>query len=695
MPTRNARESSKIDCQVLVENKNKLTTNFTCKKMTRKILVTSALPYANGPIHIGHLVEYIQTDIWVRYQRMNGNQCYYVCADDAHGTPIMLRARKESIAPEELIDRYKKEHETDFADFDIRFDNYHTTHSQENKECSEFVYQRLVEGGYIRRKTIQQAYDPEEDLFLPDRFVKGGCPRCGAEDQYGDSCENCGATYSPSDLVNPVSALSGTPPEQRESEHLFVQLGKFTDMLQEWVSGDFMQPEARNKLKEWFEVGLQDWDISRDAPYFGFKIPNEENKYFYVWLDAPIGYMASFKNYCNQTGLSFDDFWGNESQAELYHFIGKDILYFHTLFWPALLHAAGFRKPSAVYAHGFLTVNGQKMSKSRGTFITARCYLDHLDPEYLRYYYAFKLNERIEDLDLSLDDFVQRVNSDLIGKLVNIASRSANFISQKFDGMLGAELDDADSYQEAVNARASISQAYEQRAFGKAMREIMAIADKVNTYVSDMQPWVMAKDPAASKKLQRVCTQSINLFRVLVFYLAPVVPSLANRTGEFLNEPIENWEQIDNPLLNHRISKYSHLLSRIQEKNVKKMVQASMEAEETSDKKQVPENISIDYLSKVDLRVGRILEASDVADSRKLLKLSVDLGSETRQIFAGIKGEYEPQSLIGRSVVVVANLEPRKMKFGNSEGMVLAAHDEDGLWLIDVDSKAKPGSTIS
>lgn len=663
--------------------------------MTRKILVTSALPYANGPIHIGHLVEYIQTDIWVRFQRMQGNQCYYVCADDAHGTPIMLRARSDSIPPEELIQRYKREHETDFADFDIQFDNYHTTHSEENRECSEFIYEKLKSNGYISRKVIRQAYDPKENLFLPDRFVKGQCPRCKAEDQYGDSCEVCGATYSPAELINPVSALSGITPEQRESEHLFVRLGEFTDLLQEWVSGDAVQPESRNKLKEWFDAGLQDWDISRDPPYFGFKIPNEEEKYFYVWLDAPIGYMASFKNLCNRESIDFDSFWLNESDSELYHFIGKDILYFHTLFWPAMLHAAGFRMPTGVFAHGFLTVDGQKMSKSRGTFITAREYLNHLPPEYLRYYYAFKLNERLEDIDLNLEDFVQRVNSDLVGKVVNIASRTARFIATKFDGLLGPEMDDEALYLELVAARESIAEAYEQRAYSKAMREIMSLADKTNVYINDMKPWEIVKDVEAHTRLHKVCTQALNSFRVLIFYLAPAVPSLAQRVGEFLNESIENWDQIEKPLLNHKISDYAHLLGRIQMKEVVAIVEASKQSGSQPVNENAKETISIDELSRVDLRVGRVVEANEVEDSRKLLKLKVDLGSETRQIFAGIKGDYNAQTLVGRNVIIVANLKPRKMKFGTSEGMVLAASDDSGLSVVTTDRLVTPGAEVS
>ncbi len=650
--------------------------------MHRKILVTSALPYANGPIHLGHMVEYIQTDIWVRFQRMNGNLCYFVCADDAHGTPIMLRARSENLTPEQLIQHYQEAHETDFADFNISFDNYHSTHSPENRELAEYIYLQLKKGGHIRRKVINQAYDPGENIFLPDRFVKGTCPRCGAEDQYGDSCEKCGATYTPSDLKNPVSVLSGLPPEHRESEHLFVRLSNFNDMLQDWVGNEISQSEARNKLKEWFDVGLTDWDISRDAPYFGFRIPEEENKYFYVWLDAPIGYMASFKNFCDREGIDFDAFWKDEEQTELYNFIGKDILYFHALFWPAMLHGAGFRRPTDVYSHGFLTVNGKKMSKSRGTFIMARTYLDHLNPEYLRYYYAAKLNEKIEDLDLNLEDFVQRINSDLVGKVVNIASRCAKFISNRFEGRLSTELDHPELYQELADALSSISEFYENRAFSKAMRKIMALADKANQYVNDAQPWVIAKDPAQVNRLHNVCTQGINMFRVLIYYLAPVVPDLARRSGEFLNDSIDQLEKVQTPLLDHQISPYVHLMTRIQQKDVDGMIDQSMEKEAALDTSH-DNIISIEDFAKVDLRTALIIEASDVEDSNKLIRLKVDLGTETRQVFAGIKGYYSPDELVGRKVVVVRNLKPRKMKFGTSEGMILAAGDDDGLWLID------------
>ena len=660
----------------------------------RKILVTSALPYANGPLHLGHMVEYIQTDIWVRFQRMSGNQCYFVCADDAHGTPIMLRARKEGITPEELIQRYREEHERDFADFKISFDNYHSTHSPENRELARYIYLQLKKGGHIRRKVINQAYDPGENMFLPDRFVKGTCPRCGAEDQYGDSCERCGATYTPSDLINPVSVLSGMTPEQRESEHLFVQLSNFSEMLQNWVASELGQKEAQNKLKEWFDVGLSDWDISRDPPYFGFEIPGETDKYFYVWLDAPIGYMASFKNLCDREGIDFDLFWKNEQATELYNFIGKDILYFHTLFWPAMLHGAGFRRPTDVYTHGFLTVNGKKMSKSRGTFIMARTYLDILDPDYLRYYYAGKLNEKIEDIDLNLEDFIQRINSDLIGKVVNIASRSARFISGRFDGMLSSKLARPELYQEMIEAREAISDAYENRSFSRAMREIMALADKANQYVNEMQPWVIAKDSARGQELHEVCTQGINMFRVLMFYLAPVVPELVRRSGEFLNDPIDRLDRLDDPLLDHQIAPFVHLLTRIQQKDINALIEASRNEDSSADADQ-QELISIEDFARIDMRTARIIEAADVQESNKLIRLKVDLGTETRQVFAGIKGFYQPEELIGKKVVVVKNLKPRKMKFGTSEGMILAAGDDHGLWLINPGDEVPPGERVS
>ncbi len=664
--------------------------------MPRKILVTSALPYANGPIHLGHMVEAIQTDIWVRAQKMRGNLCYYVCADDAHGTPIMLCARNEGIAPEKLIANYQRDHELDYAGFSIDFDNFHTTHSPENRELSEHVYEKLRENGHIVRKVISQAYDADENLFLPDRFVKGQCPRCGTEDQYGDSCESCGATYAPSDLINPVSVLSGKPPQLRESEHLFVRLGDFEPMLKQWIATVLSQNEAQNKLQEWFDIGLADWDISRDAPYFGFEIPGEKGKYFYVWLDAPIGYMASFKNLCDREGIDFETYWQDDQSTELYNFIGKDILYFHTLFWPAMLHGSGFRKPTDVFAHGFLTVNGKKMSKSRGTFIMASTYLAHLDPDCLRYYYAAKLNERIEDIDLNLEDFIARINSDLVGKVVNIASRCAKFITGKFSGQLGDCLDAPDLYCELAQARTAIEQAYEERRFSYAMRQIMALADRANQYINDEKPWVIAKEADGRDKLHAVCTQGINMFRMLIIYLSPAVPNLSASAARFLNEALTRFVQIDSPLLNHKISGFEHLMQRVQPKDVAAMVAASVE-KERSQAESAPrsETISIDDFAKIDLRTARIIEASPIEGSNKLIRLKVDLGNDTRQIIAGIKGFYELESLVGRNVVIVANLTPRQMKFGTSEGMVLAAGGDAGLWLLDPGSDALPGTKVS
>jgi methionyl-tRNA synthetase len=684
----------------------KLKTHLSMAKVKRKILVTSALPYANGPIHIGHLLEYIQTDIWVRFQRMRGHEIYYVCADDAHGTPIMLKAKAEGITPEQLIERVGREHRRDFDDFAISFDNYHTTHSQENRELAEFIFGQLDAGGHIHKRIIKQAFDPVEGIFLPDRFIKGDCPRCGAADQYGDSCEACGATYSPADLINPKSAISGATPVEKETEHYFVALANFSSMLHDWTKGGHIQDEVGNKLKEWFDTGLRDWDISRDAPYFGFAIPGETEKYFYVWLDAPIGYLASFRNLCDREGLDFDSFCKAGSEAEMYHFIGKDILYFHTLFWPAMLHGAGFRTPSAVWAHGFLTVNGQKMSKSRGTFISAREYLDHLAPDYLRYYFAAKLNPRVEDLDLNLDDFQQRVNSDLVGKVVNIASRCAGFINKRFDNRLSEKLEDEDLFASFSAQSDAIAQCYERRQFSHAIRQISELADRANQYVNDRAPWIVAKDAERGLELHRICTQGINLFRVLMCYLAPVVPDLAKRTEAFLNDPLAGrgaWSTLSNPLLGHRIEKYTHLLKRIEPSQVSAMLETSKPAPasaEQPDKRitnqeSKSETISVDDFSRVDLRVARIIKAEHVEGADKLLRLTLDIGDEQRNVFAGIRSAYSPAQLEGRLTVMVANLMPRKMRFGVSEGMVLAAGAGDGgIWLLAPDDGAQPGMRI-
>jgi len=668
----------------------------------RRILVTSALPYANGPIHIGHLVEYIQTDIWVRFQRMQGHECYYVCADDAHGTPSMLRAEKEGVTPEQLVERFGVEHRADFAEFHISFDNYYSTHSPENRVLSEAIYNTLNERGFITRRTIKQAFDPVKQIFLPDRFIKGECPRCGTPDQYGDSCENCGATYSPTDLKNPVSAISGATPIEKESEHFFFELGRFEKMLREWTAAA-LQPEMENKLKEWFDAGLQDWDISRDAPYFGFEIPGHPGKYLYVWLDAPIGYMASFEKLCERIGLEFDDFWRSED-TELYHFIGKDILYFHALFWPAMLEGAGYRKPNAIFAHGFLTVNGTKMSKSRGTFINVRTYLDHLDPEYLRYYFATKLNSRVEDLDLNLDDFALRVNADLVGKVVNIASRCAGFISKRFAGRLSADIFDADLYARFVTAREGILQGYEQREYSRTMRAIMALADEANAFIAEHKPWEIAKQAGNDAALQSICSQGLNLFRVLVAYLAPVVPALARKASEFLNVELDTpgaFSTLDRPLLDHEIKTFTHLMQRVDMKDIEKMVDDTKTGTEPPKPSSAPvgepisETINIDDFAKIDLRVARIVEAQHVEGADKLLRLTLDLGGAQRQVVAGIKSAYQPEDLQGRLTVVVANLAPRKMRFGVSEGMVLAAGPGGkDLFILSPDEGAQPGMRV-
>jgi methionyl-tRNA synthetase len=541
----------------------------------RKILVTSALPYANGAIHLGHLVEYIQTDIWVRFQKQRGNECYYVCADDAHGTPIMLKADRDGITPEQLITEVGKSHKLDFSEFGIAFDNYHCTHSPENKTLSELVYTRLRDAGHISSRTITQAFDPVKNMFLPDRFIKGDCPKCGTKDQYGDGCEVCGANYSPTDLKNAVSAVSGATPIEKESEHYFFNLADFTEMLRDWTTAGHLQPEVRNKLAEWLEGGLQQWDISRDAPYFGFEIPDAPNKYFYVWLDAPIGYMASFQNLCDKTDLKFDDFWAVGSDVELYHFIGKDIIYFHALFWPAMLSGANFRTPDAIFAHGFLTVNGEKMSKSRGTFITARTYLDHLNPEYLRYYFAAKLSNSVDDLDLNFDDFSQRVNSDLVGKVVNIASRCSGFIRKKFDNQLSATCVEPDLFAEFIAANETIAESYENREFGKAMREIMALADKANQYIDDKKPWAIAKEEGKDTELHDVCSVAINLFRILAAYLKPVLPVLTSEAEVFLNAPITTWINELQPLVNHTLNDFKPLMTRVEADKIAAIVEAS------------------------------------------------------------------------------------------------------------------------
>lgn len=669
----------------------------------RKILVTSALPYANGPIHIGHMLEYLQTDMWVRFQKQRGNTCHYVCADDTHGTPIMLKADREGITPEQLIAQVAKEHTRDFSDFGVAFDNYHSTHSEENKYFSSLIYTRLRDAGHISSRTITQAYDPVKEMFLPDRFIKGECPKCGASEQYGDGCEVCGANYASSELKNAVSAISGEKPIDKESVHYFFNLADFTEMLSDWTTAGHLQPEVRNKLAEWLDGGLQQWDISRDAPYFGFEIPDAPNKYFYVWLDAPIGYLASFKNLCDKQGLDFDEFWATDSKTELYHFIGKDIIYFHALFFPAMLQGADFRTPSAIFAHGFLTVNGEKMSKSRGTFITARTYLDHLNPEYLRYYFAAKLGAGVDDLDLNFDDFSQRVNSDLVGKVVNIGSRCSGFIAKRFNNMLSAELAEPQLWAEFVEANEIIAEYYENREFAKAMREIMALADKANRYIDEKKPWLIAKEEGREAELQAVCTVGLNLFRVLVAYLKPVVPTLSYSAEVFLNSEVHGWIDELEPLLNHELNDFIPLMTRIEPDKIAAIVEASKEnLEKTAapvvikEKQFAPiaDTIDMTDFGKLDLRIAKIIKAESVEGADKLLHLTVDIGDETRSIFAGIKSAYSPEQLEGRLTLVVANLAPRKMRFGLSEGMVLAAGGDDGIYLLSPDSGAVAGMRV-
>lgn len=675
----------------------------------RKILVTSALPYANGPIHLGHLVEYIQTDIWTRFQNQRGNHCTYVCADDAHGTPIMLKADQMGTTPEALINQVSQEHQRDFAGFMVGFDNYYSTHSEENKHFASLIYTRLRDAGHIDRKTITQAYDPEKEMFLPDRFVKGDCPKCGAQDQYGDSCEVCGATYSPVDMKNAYSAVSGAKPIEKESEHYFFKLGDFEKFLRNWVDS-CVQEQMIHKLNEWFESGLQNWDISRDAPYWGFEIPDAPGKYFYVWLDAPIGYIASFKNWCDKNDVDFDEYWNKDSDTELYHFIGKDIAYFHTLFWPAMLEGAGFRIPTKVFCHGFLTVNGQKMSKSRGTFIMAETYLKHLRPEYLRYYFAAKLGSGIDDIDLSLDDFRMRVNADLVNKVVNIASRCAGFIHKKFDGQLGNSLAEPALYDEAIASGELIANAYEAREYGKAMREIMHLADKANQYIDAAEPWVLAKQDDKQQQVQDCCTMGINLFRVIISYLAPVLPQVAEDTAAFLNIDGFAWDAINTPLLDHKINKFKPLMQRVEESSIEAMIEdskatlaaiaATTPAAPTAiktelEKNPVADEITFDEFAKVDLRVALIVKAEHVKGADKLLQLTLDIGGENRNVFAGIKSAYNPEDLQGKLTVMVANLAPRKMKFGMSEGMVLAAGPGGkDLWILEPHEGAQPGMRI-
>ena len=669
----------------------------------RRILVTSALPYANGAIHLGHMVEYIQTDIWVRFQRLRGHECHYVCADDAHGTPIMLRAEKEGITPQQLIDKSHSEHLRDFRGFLIDHHQYHSTHSEENRELTAAIYRALDAGGHILHRTISQLFDPEKQLFLPDRFVKGECPKCHSKDQYGDNCEVCGTTYAPTDLINPYSALSGAIPVERDSEHYFFDLPAFDAFLRDWLQSAQLQESMRNKLGEWFVEGLQPWDISRDAPYWGFEIPDAPGKYFYVWLDAPVGYMASFRALCDREGLDFDAFWRPGHDTELYHFIGKDIAYFHMLFWPAMLEGAGYRKPSGVYCHGFLTVNGEKMSKSRGTFIKAETYLKHLPPENLRYYYAAKLSARVEDLDLNLDDFRQKNNSDLVGKLVNLASRCAPFLEKHFANQLADALPDT-ALLDSIAAKADdIADAYERREYSQAMRDIMKLADAANEYIDAEKPWVKAKDEASRAAVQTIATVGLNAYRQLITYLKPVLPQLAEASEAFLNIAPLTWDDAQRPLLGHTIKSYQPLMQRIDEKTITAVINDSKEdlKEEASINKGAKpvenENwISIDDFAKPDLRIARVLECGHIDGSDKLLRFKLDVGElGEREVFSGIKAYYQPEDLIGRMVVYVANLAPRKMRFGVSTGMILSATGDGELHLLNPGEGVKAGMKIS
>ncbi|EMS2022968.1 methionine--tRNA ligase [Neisseria gonorrhoeae] len=683
--------------------------------MTRKILVTSALPYANGSIHLGHMVEHIQTDVWVRFQKLRGHECYYCCADDTHGTPVMLAAQKQGIAPEDMIAKVRKEHLADFTGFFIGYDNYYSTHSTENKQFSQDIYRALKANGKIESRVIEQLFDPEKQMFLPDRFVKGECPKCHAQDQYGDNCEVCGTTYSPTELFNPYSAVSGAKPELRESEHFFFKLGECADFLKAWTSGNnphdgkpHLQPEALNKMKEWLgegeETTLSDWDISRDAPYFGFEIPDAPGKYFYVWLDAPVGYMASFKNLCDRIGIDFDEYFKADSQTEMYHFIGKDILYFHALFWPAMLHFSGHRAPTGVYAHGFLTVDGQKMSKSRGTFITAKSYLEQgLNPEWMRYYIAAKLNSKIEDIDLNLQDFISRVNSDLVGKYVNIAARASGFIAKRFEGR-PKDVSGSALLAKLAAESDTIAEQYENREYARALRDIMALADIVNEYVDANKPWELAKQEGQDERLHEVCSELINAFTMLTAYLAPVLPQTAANAARFLNLDAITWANTRKTLGGHAINKYEHLMQRVEQKQVDDLIEANKQSIQTASApveegkyEKVAEQAGFDDFMKIDMRVAKVLNCEAVEGSTKLLKFDLDFGFEKRIIFSGIAASYpNPAELNGRMVIAVANFAPRKMaKFGVSEGMILSAATADGkLKLLDVDAGAQPGDKV-
>jgi methionyl-tRNA synthetase len=671
--------------------------------MARKILVTQGLPYANGPLHLGHIIESVQTDIWVRFQKLRGNDCVFCCADDAHGTPIMIRAQQEGITPEALIERSSREHQRDYRGFLIGFDHFHSTHSPESRRFTRELYQTLQQGGFITRRAVRQAYDEQAGMFLPDRYVKGTCPRCKSPDQYGDSCEVCGSTYTPAELIDAVSTVTGSRPVWRESEHLFFRLGAFEPMLRDYVAGRSLQQAVRAKLADWFDAGLQDWDISRDAPYFGIEVPDAPGKYFYVWFDAPIGYIASFEAWRAAHGASFDDYWKSETATELYHFIGKDISYFHTLFWPAVLYGAGYRRPSAVFVHGFLTINGQKMSKSRGTLVSAQRYLERLPPEPLRYYFAAKLGSGIEDIDFSLEDFVARTNSDLVGKLVNIASRCAGFI-ERGGGRLSPALADAPLYAEFAAAAEPIAGLYEAREYAAAMREIMVLADRANRYIDQHKPWTLAKDPSRADEVRAIATQCVNMFRVLMSYLAPVLPQMAQAAAAFLGTPLRDWSAVSTPLLGSVLAPYQPLATRLDPAAVAALIEpgpapAPSAPPAPSGPAAAGEPaavVGIEDFARLDLRVARVIAAATVDGSDKLLRLTLDLGSELRTVFSGIRAAYRPEDLVGRQVIVVANLAPRKMRFGVSQGMVLCASGADGgVFLLEAAAGALPGMKVS
>ncbi len=675
---------------------------LTIMTAKRRILVTAALPYANGSIHLGHMLEYIQTDIWARFQRARGHEVWFAWADDAHGTPIMLHAEKHGMSPEALIEQMNAEHQRDFDDFGLSHDHFSSTHTETNRALVERIWSRLKDSGAVSTRTIEQFFDPERKMFLPDRFIRGHCPRCGAEDQHGDSCEVCGATYDPTELVEPRSALSGATPVMKKTEHYFITLERFRDSLKSWVRSGALQDEVANKLEEWFGERLRDWDVTRDEPYFGFAIPDAPGKYFYVWLDAPVGYLASFKEICKREGLDFEEWLKPDSPTEMHHFIGKDIIYFHCLFWPAMLEGARLRRPTAVHAHGFLTVNGAKMSKSRGTFIKARTWLDHVHPDTLRYYFAAKLGSGLADIDLNLDDFRARVNADLVGKLVNIDSRSAGFIHKFGQGRLAAELPDPALYQRFVDAHESIAAEFEQRNYHQAIRRIMALADEANRYIDEHKPWVLAKEEGREAEVLAICTQGINMFRAMMTWLAPVIPQTASAAGEFLNTSLDDFDSITQPLLDHDIERFKPLLKRVEPEQTERVIEASRESLEQQDTATVKEEsedsptIEFGDFAKVDLQVARIVTAEHIEGADKLLRLTLDLGGSTRQVMAGIRGHYEPSELEGRLTVVVANLAPRKMRFGVSEGMVLAASDADGRpFLLSPDSGAQPGMKVS